>query len=105
MSSQAPEPPAATDPELQEYFAPHFEIEEFRGLDLFHSRFAPDARWNPFTLGSDSTLFKVLEDLETAYATEPAFMEKRIASPDIGAAKKQINEAGEDQRLFSPAFL
>ena len=33
--------------ELRNYFAGCFDIEDLRGLDLFHSRFMPDSRWNP----------------------------------------------------------
>ena len=33
--------------ELRGYFAHHGSIEDVRGLDLFHSRFLPDPRWNP----------------------------------------------------------
>ncbi|MGA2795317.1 MAG: class I SAM-dependent methyltransferase, partial [Roseiarcus sp.] len=36
-----------TASELQSYFADLLDIEEVRGLDLFHNRFAPDPRWNP----------------------------------------------------------
>jgi hypothetical protein len=36
-----------TAPELRSYFADHFDIVDLRGLDVFHSRFAPDPRWNP----------------------------------------------------------
>jgi SAM-dependent methyltransferase len=32
--------------ELRACFADHFVIEDLRGLDLFHSRFALDPRWN-----------------------------------------------------------
>jgi SAM-dependent methyltransferase len=62
--------------EIRECFAPHYDIEELRGLDLFHSRFAPDARWNPLTLGFDNALSKELESLEAFYATHPALMER-----------------------------
>jgi hypothetical protein len=62
--------------ELRDYFAPHYEIEELRGLDLFHSRFAPDSRWNPFTLRFDNALSGELEGLEAIYASNPAFMER-----------------------------
>jgi hypothetical protein len=33
--------------ELRSHFSDHFHIEDLRGLDLFHSRFVPDTRWNP----------------------------------------------------------
>ena len=33
--------------ELRGYFANDFDVEDMRGLDLFHSRFLPDPRWSP----------------------------------------------------------
>jgi hypothetical protein len=39
-----------TASELQRHFADQFDVEEPRGLDLFHSRFAPDPWWNPALL-------------------------------------------------------
>ena len=33
--------------ELRNHFASCFDIEDLRGLDLFHGRFMPDPRWNP----------------------------------------------------------
>jgi SAM-dependent methyltransferase len=35
-----------TASELHEYFSPHLDIEDVSGLDLFHTRFMPDPRWN-----------------------------------------------------------
>jgi SAM-dependent methyltransferase len=32
--------------ELRHCFGRHFDIEDLRGLDIFHSSFAPDCRWN-----------------------------------------------------------
>ena len=40
--------------ELRSYFLAHFDIEDLRGLDLFHNRFAPDPRWNPASLAVDN---------------------------------------------------
>jgi SAM-dependent methyltransferase len=61
--------------ELQEYFSSHLEIEDIRGLDLFHGRFLPDTRWNPEGVRCDA-LQKDLERLESAYARRPEFMER-----------------------------
>jgi SAM-dependent methyltransferase len=60
-----------TASELTSYFASRFDIEDVRGLDLFHSRFAPDTRWNPECLGIDGQLSDELTRLEQAYATNP----------------------------------
>jgi SAM-dependent methyltransferase len=62
--------------ELVSYFEDHFEIEGLRGLDLFHSRFAPDARWNPEDAQGDSHFADELARLEEAYATHPKFIDR-----------------------------
>jgi hypothetical protein len=58
------------------YFEDRFEIEVMRGLDLFHSRFAPDARWNPEDVQGDSRFSDELARLEEAYATHPRFIDR-----------------------------
>src|ERR1700737_594460 len=50
--------------ELRNYFASNFDIEDLRGLDLFHSRFAADPRWNPVSPTGDSELANELQRLE-----------------------------------------
>jgi SAM-dependent methyltransferase len=62
--------------ELQNHFAGCFETEDLRGLDLFHSRFTPDARWNPVRLPDHSRLCDELVRLEETYATSPEFMDR-----------------------------
>jgi hypothetical protein len=61
---------------LRGYFESRFDIEDLRGLDLFHSRFMPDPRWNPDCLRVDSQLSHELVRLEEAYATSPEFMDR-----------------------------
>src|SRR5450631_1269804 len=58
--------------ELLNYFASGFDIEELRGLDLFHSRVMPDPRWNPVRQLGDKPLGGELERL----ATSPEFMDR-----------------------------
>ena len=81
--------------ELLNYFASGFDIDDLRGLDLFHSRFMPDPRWNPVFRPSDSGLANELARLEQAYATSPEFMDRathlllvarsrRAVAPKIG---------------------
>lgn len=53
-----------------------FVIDSLRGLDLFHSRFSPDPRWNPEGLPSDEALVRVLARLEDRFATHPAFIDR-----------------------------
>jgi len=62
--------------ELRNHFAGCFDIEDVRGLDLFHSRFMPDSRWNPVSPSGDSQLADELERLEKAYAACAEFMDR-----------------------------
>jgi hypothetical protein len=64
--------------ELRNYFANCFDIEDLRGLDLFHSRFMPDPRWNPVSPSGDSQLADELERLEKAYATSMELMDRAV---------------------------
>jgi hypothetical protein len=61
--------------ELRNHFGSCFDIEEVRGLDLFHSRFAPDPRWNPVCPPGAGQLAE-LDRLKKTYATSPDFMER-----------------------------
>jgi SAM-dependent methyltransferase len=62
--------------ELRNHFAGRFDIEDVRGLDLFHSRFMPDSRWNPISPSGDSQLADQLQRLEKAYATCAELMDR-----------------------------
>lgn len=64
-----------------------FAIEALRGLDLFHSRFSPDPRWNPEALPSDEALVRVLARLEDRFATHPAFIDRATHILFIGRPK------------------
>jgi hypothetical protein len=61
---------------LRSYFGDHFDIEELRGLDLFHNRFAPDSRWNPASVVVDNWFCRDLERLEAAYAARSGFKDR-----------------------------
>jgi SAM-dependent methyltransferase len=62
--------------ELKNYFAADFEIEALRGLDLFHSRFALDPRWNPpIPALTDARFDGELCRIEEVYAASPRFIE------------------------------
>jgi SAM-dependent methyltransferase len=62
--------------ELEQIFGMHFQTEDLRGLDLFHTRFLPDPRWNPAYLAADHELLDELAQLEEAHARDPEFMER-----------------------------
>jgi len=61
-------------PELRALVAPHMAIEDIRGLDLFHGRFAGDPRWNPQCEGS-VRFVRQLELLEKTYCRDPEFVD------------------------------
>ncbi len=65
-----------TASELRSYFAGLLDIEDLRGLDMFHNRFAPDPRWNPASLAVDDQFSDELDRLEEAYATRSGFIER-----------------------------
>jgi SAM-dependent methyltransferase len=62
--------------ELSDHFARRFDIDDLRGLDLFHSRFMPDQRWNPAYRLADNPISNELIRLEEAQATHPAFIDR-----------------------------
>jgi SAM-dependent methyltransferase len=62
--------------ELRGVIADAFDIDEIRGLDIFHSRFAPDRRWNPASLQSSDQLYQELACLEETFSTDPNFIDR-----------------------------
>jgi SAM-dependent methyltransferase len=65
-----------TAAELRECFGKCFNIEGLRGLDLFHTRFMPDARWNPACTEADSRLSEELVRLEETHSANAEFMDR-----------------------------
>ena len=51
------------------------DIEELRGLDFFHGRFANDPRWNPPSAACSEPFMRELEVLEARYSHDPDFMD------------------------------
>jgi hypothetical protein len=62
--------------QLRDSFAEHFIIDEVRGLDVFHTRFSLDPRWNPPDLPQDNGVLAELAELEEAYATKADFIDR-----------------------------
>jgi SAM-dependent methyltransferase len=62
--------------ELLRGFAGQFEVEDLCGIDIFHSRFSPDHRWNPVSSEFDPQFSNLLAQLEARYARNPCFMER-----------------------------
>lgn len=64
-----------TRAEVQRLAAQAFEIEDLRGLDLFHGRFDGDPRWNPQS-PPPARLVQELERLEDRYCRDPGFIDR-----------------------------
>lgn len=52
----------------------YLKLEDLRGLDLFHGRFAADPRWNP-RADTSAAFAKELKLLEDRYGHDPEFMD------------------------------
>ncbi len=61
--------------ELTELVARWFAIEDLRGLDLFHGRFAEDKRFNPPSAEPSTGLLRELDRLEARYCHDPKFID------------------------------
>ncbi len=65
-----------TSTELDRLFRPHLKNAELLGLDVFHSRFATDRRWNPTHFEREAEFTSDLELLERRYADHPYFIDR-----------------------------
>lgn len=61
--------------ELQRLTAPRWEVEDLRGLDLFHGRFENDPRWNP-QAAMPTRLMQELDRLEDRYCRDLGFIDR-----------------------------
>ena len=61
--------------ELRTLVLPHLAIKDLIGLDLFHSRFAEDSRWNPQYCRPGAQLDSDLDRLENFYCRNPGFID------------------------------
>jgi SAM-dependent methyltransferase len=64
-----------TAAELEALARPYLRIGDIRGLDLFHSRFASDPRWNPPDMTASSGLLAKLDRGEAAFCRDPDFID------------------------------
>jgi SAM-dependent methyltransferase len=78
--------------ELRNHFAGYFNIEDLRGLDLFHCRFMPDSRWNPVRSPGGGSLPDELERLEESFATRPEFMDRAAHLMLVGRSRRRGND-------------
>jgi hypothetical protein len=90
--------------ELRSYFAEDFDIENFRGLDLFHPQFAPDPRWNPASLAVDTQFSDELGRFEETYATSSGFV-KRAIHLLLMARRRQAAAKSESEPNFGTDTL
>jgi SAM-dependent methyltransferase len=72
--------------ELCALVAPHLEIEDVSGLDLFHGRFADDPRWNPRG-GADLGFARALDVLEKDHCRDAAFIDHATHLLLVAASK------------------
>jgi len=91
--------------ELRSYFADQFDIEDLRGLDLFHNRFAPDSRWNPASLAVDDRFCNVLARLEETYAKRSEFMERATHLLLIARRRQAVTKAESKRTSANVASL
>ncbi|MEJ1968230.1 MAG: class I SAM-dependent methyltransferase [Rhizomicrobium sp.] len=61
--------------ELRALAAPLFAVEDLRGLDLFHGRFANDPRWNPPDATASQGFSAELDRMEDFYCRDPEFID------------------------------
>jgi SAM-dependent methyltransferase len=78
--------------ELRNHFAGYFDVEDLRGLDLFHCRFTPDTRWNPVRSLGERSLVDELDRLEKAFATRPEFMDRAAHLMLVGHSRRPNND-------------
>ena len=90
-----------TASELRSYFSDLLDIEDLRGLDVFHNRFALDPRWNPASLAIDDRFSDELERLEEAYATKSGFVE-RATHLLLVARRRHAAVKSEPEPIWTP---
>jgi SAM-dependent methyltransferase len=78
--------------ELRNHFAGCFDIEDLRGLDLFHCRFTPDSRWNPVRSLGGGPPADELERLEKAFAMRPEFIDRAAHLMLVGCSRRRRDD-------------
>ena len=78
-----------TAAELEHQFAGHFDVEDLRGLDLFHSRFMPDSAWNPISIDAIQ-IADELSRLENVYATKNGFIDRATHLLFVGRSRQSV---------------
>jgi SAM-dependent methyltransferase len=73
--------------ELRSCLSGYFEVEDLCGVDLFHTRFAPDRRWNPSSGGLNPLIEADLGKLEERYMRDARFMDSATHLLFVGHAR------------------
>jgi SAM-dependent methyltransferase len=73
--------------ELRSCLSRCFEVEDLCGVDLFHTRFAPDRRWNPAGSELPELIEGDLQKLEDLYMRQPRFMDCATHLLIVGRAR------------------
>jgi SAM-dependent methyltransferase len=74
--------------ELKSCLSGHFDVEDLCGLDLFHTRFTPDRRWNPRCDELSRPIEAHLEKLEELYMRQSEFMDRATHLLFVGRARR-----------------
>ena len=77
-----------TASELKFCLSEYFDMEDLCGLDLFHTRFSPDCRWNPSCDELSRPIEADLEKLEEIYMRHSQFMDRATHLVFVGRAHR-----------------
>jgi hypothetical protein len=80
--------------ELRALVERSFEVVELRGIDLFHTRFAPDKHWNPPSAEADRQFERELNRLEEDYGRNPHFIDRCAHLLIVGRTGSVLDHRG-----------
>jgi SAM-dependent methyltransferase len=83
--------------ELRALVAPHLAIKDLIGLDLFHTRFAGDSRWNRDCCQPSPQFGSDLDRLENFYCRNPGFIDHATHLLLVGT--RHINPISSTSRI------
>lgn len=64
--------------ELKRDLSKFCAVETVMALDLFHTRFSPDPRWNPASMQIDGRIARSLRAMEEQFRTSPEFLDRGV---------------------------
>jgi hypothetical protein len=91
--------------ELRTCLGEFFDTEDLCGLDLFHTRFSPDCRWNPSCERLSRAVEANLEKLQETYTRHDPFMDRAIHLAFVGRGRNGhcADHSGQVRRSSSPS--